>query len=121
MFSCWQQIAKAASTRTIGHAHVSGRVAGSGGGAALQGVAAAHFDVVVVGGTLGILLATALLAQQAGSTDSNGRNSRQQQLRVAVVERGVLAGRDQEWNCTQADLQVNTSSPGQVVAALMVA
>jgi hypothetical protein len=72
--------------------------------------------VVVLGGTLGILLATALLAQHASSSSSSGsathkhQQRRQQQkkqgLCVAVVERGVLVGRDQEWNCTQADLQV---------------
>jgi hypothetical protein len=77
--------------------------------------------VVVLGSTLGILLATALLAQHATTTSSSssngggiakhkhqqrGRQQHQQELRVAVVERGVLVGRDQEWNCTQADLQV---------------
>ena len=41
------------------------------------------FDVVVCGGTLGILVATAL--QRRG-------------VKVAVVERGPLRGRAQEWN-----------------------
>jgi hypothetical protein len=67
-----------------------------------QGVAAGHFDVVVLGGTLGILLAAALLAH---SSSHSGQGT-SQPLRVAVVERGELVGRDQEWNCTQADLQV---------------
>jgi hypothetical protein len=76
-----------------------------------QGVAAAHYDVAVLGGTLGILLATALLANQhtdSSSSSSVGDGAKQlrQQLRVAVVERGMLVGRDQEWNCSEADLQV---------------
>ena len=48
-------------------------------------------DVVVLGGTLGIFLATALLLK--------GR-------KVAVVERNALLGRDQEWNISRADMQV---------------
>jgi lycopene cyclase CruP len=51
------------------------------------------FDVVVLGGTLGILIGTALLR----------RNSR---LRVVVVERGALRGRDQEWNTSRRELEV---------------
>ncbi|MDJ1184223.1 FAD-dependent oxidoreductase [Roseofilum casamattae] len=48
-------------------------------------------DVVVCGGTLGILVACAL---QLGG------------IRVAVLERGVLRGREQEWNISRAELQV---------------
>lgn len=50
----------------------------------------AEFDVVVCGGTLGIFLATAL--QLAG-------------VQVAVLERGKLAGRAQEWNIARSELQ----------------
>ncbi|CAL5219975.1 g1912 [Coccomyxa viridis] len=49
----------------------------------------AKFDVVMCGGTLGIFLACAL--QLKG-------------LRVAVVERGPLKGRDQEWNISRKEL-----------------
>ena len=49
------------------------------------------WDVVISGGTLGILLASAL--------QTNG-------WRVAVLERGVLRGRDQEWNISRQELQV---------------
>ena len=48
-------------------------------------------DVIVLGGTLGIFLATALLLK--------GRS-------VTVVERNALLGRDQEWNISRADMQV---------------
>ena len=48
------------------------------------------FDVVVCGGTLGILLAAAL--QKRG-------------WRVAVLEKGVLQGREQEWNISRHELQ----------------
>ncbi|KAL8142740.1 hypothetical protein V2J09_015772 [Rumex salicifolius] len=47
------------------------------------------FDVVVCGGTLGIFIATALLAKG---------------LRVRVVERNILRGREQEWNISRKEL-----------------
>ncbi|AFZ48421.1 FAD dependent oxidoreductase [Cyanobacterium stanieri PCC 7202] len=47
------------------------------------------FDVVICGGTLGIFLATTL--QQKG-------------YRVAVVEKGILKGREQEWNISRDEL-----------------
>lgn len=47
------------------------------------------FDILIAGGTLGIFYATAL--QAAG-------------WRVAVIERGVLAGRTQEWNISRHEL-----------------
>ncbi len=50
------------------------------------------FDVLVLGGTLGILVATALL-------------HRQPKLRIVVAERGALRGRDQEWNTSRRELQ----------------
>lgn len=65
-----------------------------------QGAASDAYDVVVLGGTLGILLATALLAQQQQQQPGAAP------LRVAVVERGKLQGRQQEWNASHSDLQV---------------
>ncbi|KPQ36878.1 MAG: lycopene cyclase CruP [Phormidesmis priestleyi Ana] len=49
------------------------------------------YDVAICGGTLGILLATALV--------NKGWN-------VAVLERGMLQGRDQEWNISRRELQI---------------
>jgi len=46
-------------------------------------------DVIVCGGTLGIFLAQALQARG---------------LKTAVVERGALRGRDQEWNISRKEL-----------------
>ena len=46
-------------------------------------------DVIVGGGTLGILVAAALQARG---------------LRTAVVEKGVLRGRDQDWNISKQEL-----------------
>ena len=51
---------------------------------------APQFDVVMCGGTLGIFLACAL--QLAG-------------LSVAVVERGLVRGREQEWNIARSELR----------------
>eukprot|EP00953_Heterococcus_sp_UTEX-ZZ885_P013004 7436-Heterococcus_DN1.PRE.3 len=48
------------------------------------------YDVVICGGTLGIFMATALQLK--------GWN-------VAVVERGALAGRQQEWNISEQELE----------------
>jgi lycopene cyclase CruP len=48
-------------------------------------------DVCVCGGTLGILIATCL--QLRG-------------WKVAVIERGILRGREQEWNISRQELQV---------------
>ncbi|MGA1622971.1 MAG: FAD-binding oxidoreductase, partial [Synechocystis sp.] len=47
-------------------------------------------DGVICGGTLGILLAASL--QMKG-------------WRIAVIERGILRGRDQEWNISRHELQ----------------
>ncbi|MCU0532744.1 MAG: FAD-binding oxidoreductase [Hydrococcus sp. Prado102] len=49
------------------------------------------WDVIICGGTLGILLGAAL--QKRG-------------WRVALIERGILRGRDQEWNISRQELQV---------------
>ena len=51
----------------------------------------ADFDAVICGGTLGIILAAAL--QRRG-------------WRIAVLERGLLRGRDQEWNISRHELRV---------------
>ena len=65
---------------------------------------------VVCGGTLGIFLAAAL--QLAG-------------LRVAVVERGPLAGRAQEWNISRKEIAelvgCATLATQQPSAALLLA
>jgi lycopene cyclase CruP len=49
------------------------------------------WDVVICGGTLGIMVGAALA---------------QQGWRVALVERGILRGRQQEWNISRRELQV---------------
>jgi len=51
------------------------------------------WDVVICGGTLGILLGAGLA---------------QRGWRVALVERGVLRGRDQEWNISRQELEALT-------------
>lgn len=48
------------------------------------------WDVVICGGTLGILLAVTL---------------QRQGWRVAVLERGILRGREQEWNISRSELE----------------
>ncbi|MBU6228377.1 MAG: FAD-binding oxidoreductase [Cyanobacteria bacterium REEB459] len=48
------------------------------------------WDVIIAGGTLGLLLAVALV---------------QRGWRVALVERGQLRGRDQEWNISRRELE----------------
>ncbi len=50
-----------------------------------------EWDLVILGGTLGIIIAAAL--QALG-------------WRVAVVERGILQGRQQEWNVSRLELDV---------------
>jgi len=50
-----------------------------------------NWDVVVSGGTLGILIGCALA--QLG-------------WRVALIERGILRGREQEWNISRQELEV---------------
>ncbi|PKA57920.1 hypothetical protein AXF42_Ash012459 [Apostasia shenzhenica] len=47
------------------------------------------FDVVVCGGTLGIFIATSLVSKG---------------LRVGIVERNLLKGREQEWNISRKEL-----------------
>lgn len=48
------------------------------------------WDIVICGGTLGILVGAALA---------------QKGWRVALIERGVLRGREQEWNVSRRELQ----------------
>lgn len=50
-----------------------------------------EWDVVICGGTLGILIGAALA---------------QRGWRVALLERGILRGREQEWNISRKELQV---------------
>jgi lycopene cyclase CruP len=56
-----------------------------------QSVGDVEWDVVICGGTLGILIGAALA---------------QKGMRVALLERGVLQGREQEWNISRHELQV---------------
>ncbi|MCU0570230.1 MAG: FAD-binding oxidoreductase [Oculatellaceae cyanobacterium Prado106] len=56
-----------------------------------QPLESVEWDVVICGGTLGILMGAALV---------------QRGWRVAVLERGILRGRDQEWNISRQELQV---------------
>ncbi|MGB3404390.1 MAG: FAD-binding oxidoreductase [Microcoleaceae cyanobacterium] len=71
---------------------------------ALQSV---NYDVIICGGTLGIVSATALCLRG---------------WRVAVVERGKLRGRDQEWNISRQELNVlvelNLLSPEELETAI---
>jgi lycopene cyclase CruP len=50
-----------------------------------------EWDVVICGGTLGILIGCALVKRG---------------WRVALLERGVLRGREQEWNISRSELEV---------------
>ena len=64
-------------------------------------------DVVICGGTLGILIASVLV---------------QRGWRVTVLERGVLRGREQEWNISRAELDVlvalNLLTPAELEQAI---
>ncbi len=55
-----------------------------------QGSIAPEWDVVICGGTLGILVGAALVKQG---------------WRVALIEKGTLRGREQEWNISRKELQ----------------
>ncbi|MFW6316233.1 MAG: FAD-binding oxidoreductase [Cyanobacteriota bacterium] len=56
---------------------------------ASEEISGCEFDVLICGGTLGILLATGL--QQRG-------------FKVGILERGILRGREQEWNISRQEL-----------------
>lgn len=56
-----------------------------------QNLGAVDWDVLVCGGTLGIFIGCALALQG---------------VRVALIERGILRGREQEWNISRHELQV---------------
>ena len=56
-----------------------------------QPLGTVDYDVVICGGTLGILIATTLALKG---------------WRVAVLERGKLRGREQEWNISRKELDV---------------
>ncbi|MHC5597563.1 MAG: FAD-dependent monooxygenase family protein [Nostoc sp.] len=56
-----------------------------------QPLGIADFDVLICGGTLGILIGCALAVKG---------------LRVGLLERGILRGREQEWNISRKELDV---------------
>ncbi|MBG1241914.1 FAD-binding oxidoreductase [Nostoc sp. NZL] len=56
-----------------------------------QPLGVVDFDVLICGGTLGILIGCALAVKG---------------LRVALMERGILRGREQEWNISRKELDV---------------
>ncbi|MFK8185150.1 MAG: FAD-dependent oxidoreductase [Phormidesmis sp.] len=66
-----------------------------------------EFDVAICGGTLGILLGAALVAKG---------------WKVALLERGVLRGREQEWNISRRELEtfveMGLLSEGELEAAI---
>ncbi|KAJ0261984.1 Lycopene beta/epsilon cyclase protein [Hirschfeldia incana] len=66
------------------------RVSGFSQDYAMENNLVGTFDIAVCGGTLGIFLATALCAKG---------------LRVAVVERNAIRGRDQEWNISRKEMK----------------
>ncbi|MBE9198296.1 MULTISPECIES: FAD-binding oxidoreductase [unclassified Nodularia (in: cyanobacteria)] len=72
-----------------------------------QPLDAVDWDVIVCGGTLGILIACALAVKG---------------LRVALMERGILRGREQEWNISRPELDVfvelNLLSPEELAQAI---
>uniref|UniRef100_A0A9I9DIM8 Uncharacterized protein n=1 Tax=Cucumis melo TaxID=3656 RepID=A0A9I9DIM8_CUCME len=65
------------------------RVSGAFSRSDLEEKAIDTFDVLVCGGTLGVFIATALSLKG---------------LRVGIVERNVLKGREQEWNISRKEL-----------------
>ncbi|AUS99443.1 FAD-dependent oxidoreductase [Nostoc sp. CENA543] len=56
-----------------------------------QLLGAVDWDVIICGGTLGILIGCALAVRG---------------LKVALLERGILRGREQEWNISRQELEV---------------
>ncbi|CAL9171616.1 unnamed protein product [Musa hybrid cultivar] len=68
---------------------VVSRVPGSSKISELEEKTGCSFDVLVCGGTLGIFVATALVTRG---------------LRVAIIERNLIKGREQEWNISRKEL-----------------
>ncbi|KAJ8500575.1 hypothetical protein OPV22_011127 [Ensete ventricosum] len=68
---------------------VVSRVPGSSKILELEENAGCSFDVLVCGGTLGIFIATALVTRG---------------LHVAIIERNLIKGREQEWNISRKEL-----------------
>jgi lycopene cyclase CruP len=68
---------------------------------------AVEWDVVICGGTLGIIIGAALV---------------QRGWRVALLEQGTLQGRDQEWNVSRAEIstlvELGLLTPEQLEAAI---
>ena len=56
-----------------------------------QALGNVDWDVIISGGTLGILIGCALVSRG---------------VKVALIERGILKGREQEWNISRNELQV---------------
>ncbi|MCC5639388.1 FAD-binding oxidoreductase [Nostoc sp. CHAB 5844] len=56
-----------------------------------QDLSDVDWDAIICGGTLGILIGCALAVRG---------------LRVALIERGILRGREQEWNISRQELEV---------------
>ncbi|MEA5567909.1 FAD-dependent oxidoreductase [Anabaena sp. UHCC 0399] len=72
-----------------------------------QPLGAVDWDVIICGGTLGILIGCALAVRG---------------LRVALLERGILRGREQEWNISRQELEVfvelNLLTESELVSAI---
>ena len=119
---------KKRSTGSVVERHGAGRLLSdalsSSHGASSSAAHLGDFDVVVAGGTLGLLLAAALQGRPCSSlpttTTTTTESSRSgssspspspppppRSLRCAVVERGprVGGGRVQEWNCSRSELE----------------
>ncbi|AKG24003.1 FAD-dependent oxidoreductase [Calothrix sp. 336/3] len=56
-----------------------------------ENISTREWDVIICGGTLGILLGAALAMKG---------------IKVALLERGILRGREQEWNISRKELEV---------------
>ncbi|KAF6251608.1 hypothetical protein COO60DRAFT_604343 [Scenedesmus sp. NREL 46B-D3] len=81
------QFVKSLPNKSVRSSSSSSSSSGSGSSNSSSGC---MYDVVVAGGTLGVFMATALAVKG---------------WRVAVVERGRLQGRTQEWNISRKELQ----------------
>lgn len=77
----------------------------SSSSSSLASVALPDYDVLMCGGTLGIMVALAL---------------QQQGFRVAVVEKRVVQGRTQEWNTSRHECQVSPRHRDYVVLNCLI-